>query len=172
MCTHAVSKSGPDKKSSEQVFPLTSQEFLLYSFSEALEGVRGCVRLWVGMGWMIACVRTVPKHRRYHQLGWVLKLFPLVLFQLLNPEINRHQHKFPAPSGISSMNKICFICPRELSVQHISDSFFVYNPVRHNMQMLFLQNQINAIRYKVGGDSPPDDKPVEPRVYYPCKLGA
>lgn len=68
------------------------------------------------------------------------------------------------------MNKICFICPRELSVQHISDSFFVYNPVRHNMQMQFLQNQINAIHYKVGGDSPPDDKPVEPRVYYPCKF--
>lgn len=39
---------------------------------------------------------------------------------------------------------------------------FVYNPVRHNMQMLFLQNQINAIHYKVGGDSPRDDKPVEP----------
>lgn len=34
--------------------------------------------------------------------------------------------------------------------------------MRYNMQMLFLQNQINAIHYKMGGDSPPADKPVEP----------
>lgn len=41
------------------------------------------------------------------------------------------------------------------------------------MQILFLQNQINAIHYKVGGDLPPhDDKPVEPRIYYPQKLVA
>jgi len=40
------------------------------------------------------------------------------------------------------------------------------------MQMLFLQNQINAIHYKVGGDSSPNEKPVEPWIYYPCKLVA
>lgn len=68
------------------------------------------------------------------------------------------------------MNKICFICPRELSVQHGSDSRAVYNLVRRNMQKLFLQNQINAIHYKVSGDSPPNDKPVELGIYSSCKL--
>lgn len=38
------------------------------------------------------------------------------------------------------------------------------------MQKLFLQNQINAIHYKVSRDSPPDDKPVELRIYSSCKL--
>lgn len=49
-----------------------------------------CVWLCVGRGWMSTCVHILPKHRCYHQLGQVLKLFPLVLFQLLNPEINWH----------------------------------------------------------------------------------
>lgn len=141
--------------------PLTSQELLLY-ISES-PGVEG------GLG---ACVQILPKHRHHYQLGHAHKLFPLVFLYLLNPEINCPQNKFPSPSGISSMNKICLICPCELSVQQVSDSCAVYNLVRHNMQKLLLQNQINAIYYKVSCDSPPDDKPVEHRIYSSCKLVA
>jgi len=80
-----------DKKSGEHMFPLTSQELMLYSVSEALGSVCACMSVSVcGQEVTSARVYILPKHRCQHQVGQVLKPFPLVLFQLLNPGINLH----------------------------------------------------------------------------------
>lgn len=86
-CVHVLCpQAGPaDKYSGEQMFPLTS-----YHCYTALS------KVWYVRegGWQgvdeFTCVHIPPKQRHCYQLGQVLKLFPLVLFQLLSPEINWH----------------------------------------------------------------------------------
>lgn len=66
--------------------PLTSQELLLYISESPGAGRR--VPVWEECEGLGAWVQILPKHRHYHQLGQVHKLFPLVFLYLLNPEIN------------------------------------------------------------------------------------